>query len=298
MNESSGARERIRQFLKFELVETAVSCEIGESAAQSGYVRQCITYTAADGDTILAFLLIPDGDGPFPAVLIHHQHASQRHLGKSEVAGITGDLLQAFGPALAQRGFVVLAPDSICFEDRRKHASGIEAHDRDDLQHFIEMGDRLTQGDTLMRKVLSDASSGLALLAHHPQVDAARIGALGHSYGGNTTLFQAALEPRIAFAISSGALCSYAYKRQHDIPLEMALIIPGFAARWDLHHLLQCIAPRPILIVSAADDQYSKNAPEVIARASPNDHISHFREDGGHTLTQERFDQIMNYIVP
>ena len=296
MNESANTREPIRAFLNLELVETAVTFEVGDSIGQTGYVRQRISYTAADGDTIPAFLLIPDGDGPFPALLVHHQHASQRHLGKSEVAGIAGDPLQAFGPTLAQRGFIVLAPDSVCFEDRRKHASSITAHERDDLAHFIELGERLTQGDTLMRKVLSDASSGLALLAHHSRVDAARIGAIGHSYGGNTTLFQAALEPRIAFAVSSGALCSYAYKRQHNIPLEMALIIPGFAARWDLHDLLQCVAPRPILIVSAADDQYSEDAPEVIARAWPNNHISHFREDGGHALTRVRFDRIINYI--
>jgi dienelactone hydrolase len=158
------------------------------------------------------------------------------------------------------------------------------------------MGDRLTRGDTLMRKVLSDACAGVSLLGHHPRVIGERIGALGHSYGGNTVLFQAALDPRIAFAASSGALCSYAYKRQHGIPLEMALIIPGFAARWDLHHLLECIAPRPILIVSADDDQYSEDAPEIIARANPNDHVTHFRDHGQHGLTPERFNQILTFF--
>jgi hypothetical protein len=59
---------------------------------------------------------------------------------------------------------VVLAPDSICFEERRKNKSGIEpdAGDADWLQHYNEMSYRLVKGDTLMRKVLDDASCDIA----------------------------------------------------------------------------------------------------------------------------------------
>ncbi|MDT8307585.1 MAG: acetylxylan esterase [Anaerolineae bacterium] len=297
MDETVTLRERIGQFLGFERVETPVDYDVQESVPFSGYIRHRITYTAADGDVVPAYLLLPEGEGPYPAVIVHHQHASQRHLGKSEVVGIAGDPLQAFAPALAQRGFAVLAPDSVCFEDRRKNATGTQVHEDDHLQHFVEMGNRLVLGDTLMRKVLADASRGLALLAHHPRVDARRIGALGHSYGGNTVLFQAALEPRIAFAAASGALCSYAYKRQHGIPLEMALIIPGFAAHWDLHHLLVATAPRPLLIVSADGDKYSQDAGEVIARARPHEHITHYHTSGGHALTPDRLEQILTFMV-
>lgn len=296
MSEARMTAEKIRQFLKLERVGAAVPFAVQEATTHSRYIRQRIEYVAGDGDHIPAFLLIPEGEGPFPAALVHHQHASQRHLGKSEVAGIAGDPLQAFGPALARRGFVVLAPDSICFEDRRKHASGITQHPKDDIQHFVEMGHRLTQGDTLMRKVLADASSGISVLMHHPKVAGREIGVLGHSYGGNTTLFQAALDSRIAWAVSSGSLCSYAFKRQNDIPLEMALIIPGFAARWDLHHLVACIAPRPLCILSAGEDPNSMDAGEVISRARPNDHVTHFRGRGGHALTPERFNRLLHFI--
>lgn len=295
--QTTADRGQIRQFLNLDLVEHPPDYEILESLPKAGFTRQRILYTAVDGDKIPAFLLIPEGQGLFPAVLIHHQHHGQRHLGKSEVLGLAGDPLQAFAPQLARRGFVVLAPDSVCFEDRRKHASGIEPHKGDDIQHFIEMGNRLSLGDTLMRKVLADASSGLCLLGSLPQVDAKRIGVLGHSYGGNTVLFQSALEPRIAYAISSGALCSYAYKRAHDIALEFALIIPGFADRWDLHDLLDCIAPRPLFILSAADDPASKDAPEVIGRARANDNIKHFHDRGGHSMTAERFQAIITFLT-
>ena len=296
MNNTLSLRIQIRDFLQLDQVEVPVPLEVQETISFDGHRRLRISYRAADGDIIPAFLWVPEGEGLFPAVLVHHQHHSQRYLGKSEVAGLAGDPLQAFCPALAEKGFVVLAPDSICFEERRKFGAGITPHERDDVQHFIEMSTRLTLGDTLMRKVLADASSALSLLAHHPLVDSQNIGACGHSYGGNTVLFQTALDPRISFAVASGALCSYAYKRAHDTPLELALIIPGFAERWDLHTLLACSAPRPLLIVSADNDQYAKDAPAVIGRAQPNDHITHFREAGEHALTAQRFERIISFL--
>jgi dienelactone hydrolase len=71
-------------------------------------------------------LLVPDGAGPFAAVLVHHQHNSEWHLGKSEVAGLAGYPLRACGPALARAGLVVLAPDAVGFEDRRYIGTGVD----------------------------------------------------------------------------------------------------------------------------------------------------------------------------
>lgn len=146
----------------------------------------------------------------FPAVIVHHQHNGERHLGKSEVCGLAGDALQAFGPLLAEAGLVVLAPDSICFEDRRINQTGtaLGAGDSDWIQHFFEMEYRLVRGDTMMRKVLHDANLGVSLLSALPFVDSGNIGALGHSYGGNTVLFEMAVDERIAFGCASGSACT------------------------------------------------------------------------------------------
>jgi cephalosporin-C deacetylase-like acetyl esterase len=104
---------------------------------------------------------------------------------------------------------VVQAPDSICFEDRRRNRKGTEADEAADVeQHYDEMCHRLLRGDTLMRKVLIDSAQGISLLRTHPSIDPERIGILGHSYGGNTVLFHGALDERIRFACASGAACS------------------------------------------------------------------------------------------
>lgn len=161
----NGLRKQIHDFLRLSLPDTPPPFVIHHIEEEQGYRRVRLQYPGQDDDTIPAYLLLPDGGGPFPAVLVHHQHHGQRHLGKSEVCGLAGDPLQAFGPALARQGLAVLVPDSICFEDRRRNRKGIEADETADVeQHYNEMCYRLLRGDTLMRKVLSDSAQGISLL--------------------------------------------------------------------------------------------------------------------------------------
>jgi len=218
-------RQEISAFLQFSIPDDPIPFETHAVVKEHDYDRLLITYHDEDHTSIPAFLLIPHGAGPFPALLVHHQHHGQWHLGKSEVCGLAGDPLQAFGPALAHHGIVVLAPDSLCFEDRRAHRSGIEPDpdpDADGLQHYNTLCYRLLRGDTLMRGVLDEAARGVSLLRAHCAVDSQRIGTLGHSYGGNTVLFHAALDVRIGFACASGAACTYANKMRHGTGIEMA----------------------------------------------------------------------------
>lgn len=297
-------RKQMREFLRFSIPETPISFVSNSDVAENGYHRVLIDYTSEEGDLIPAFFLLPQGEGPFPALLIHHQHHGQRHLGKSEVCGLAGDPLQAFGPVLAKHGIAVLAPDSICFEDRRTQRTGIEEDAGDVDQHYNEMCYRLLRGDTLMRKVLSDSARGISLLCEHPLIDSERIGILGHSYGGNTVLFHGALDERIHFACASGAACSFQYKMAHQLGIEMAEVIPGFAARYDIADLVTCFAPRHVLLISATDDPSSQDAERIVMTAKKTcaamgliDHIEHKRYEGGHSLTQERFDRILGWLV-
>jgi dienelactone hydrolase len=298
-------RQQLRHFLGFRIPEEPIAFVSHDVVEEPGYRRIRISYASPEGEPIPAFLLLPPGDGPFAALLIHHQHNSQRHLGKSEVCGLVGDPLQAFGPVFARQGFVVLAPDSICFEDRRRNRTGTEADEAADVeQHYNELCYRLLRGDTLMHKVLSDSAQGISLLSSHPLIDTKRIGILGHSYGGNTVLFHGALDERIRFACSSGAACSYQYKMAHQFGIEMAEVIPSFVTRYDIADLVACFAPRPFLVVSATDDWASQDADSVVEAAQKLcasmgsvDHIEHQRYDGGHAVTKERFDDMVRWLV-
>lgn len=298
-------RQQIGEFLGFNISETPVPFVTHQVVEESGYRRLRISYPSQEDDEIPAFLLLPDGEGPFGAALLHHQHNSQRHFGKSEVCGLVGDPLQAFGPALAKQKMVVLAPDSICFEDRRRNRTGTEADESADVaQHFNEMCYRLLRGDTLMHKVLSDSAQGISLLRAHELVDPQRVGVVGHSYGGNTVLFHGALDERIHFACSSGAACTYQYKMAHQIGIEMAEVIPEFAIHFDIPDLVACFAPRRVLLVSATADKASQDAEKIVTLAQEMcasmgvvNHVEHKRYEGIHALTQERFEDIVHWLA-
>jgi hypothetical protein len=132
-------RDEISKFLHFNIPDISPEFETTAITEGEGCNRLLIHYSDGGGGGIPAFLLLPKGTGPFPAVLAHHQHNSEWHLGKSEVAGLAGDPLQAFGPALAKQGIVVLARDSLCFEDRRQNQAGLEPDEAEDwLQHYNE----------------------------------------------------------------------------------------------------------------------------------------------------------------
>lgn len=218
--------------------------------------------------------------------------------------GLVGDPHQAFGPELARAGFVVLAPDSIAFEDRRPGGPGTDLRDEDWGQHYNALAYRLVAGGTLMRKVLGDAMTAVSALLARADVVPESLTVLGHSYGGNTTLFLAAVDERVRVACASGALASYRRRMEDGTGIEMAEVIPGFTTRFDMEHVLAAAAPRRFLVVSATADKYSIDAPELVdavrqAIGGPDGDqtISHLRVEGGHGLDIQRFDAIVDWIV-
>lgn len=282
-----------------EASNTSVPYTVLSSTKEGGYTRQYIKYVSGS-EQVPAYLLIPDKQGNNPAVLIHHQHNREHHLGKSEVCGLAGNPLQAFGPALAKKGFVVLTPDAVCFEERREDPT-VEGFDF--WQHFHVACYRIVKGDCLMKQVLTDAMNGISLLAGLPYVDRNRIGTLGHSMGGNTVLFLAALDERISFACASGSACTYEHRMANGVGIEMASVIPGFHGPYDMDDLVALTAPRKLLLVSAEEDKYSMDAPEIVEKAGKAyeekevpENLQHKRYPGGHALTEERFTDIIQWL--
>lgn len=296
----------IQDFLGIKIHRDQVRYEVLEEEKTDKYYRQLIRYRGSEDDEIRAYLFLPQIVMPLGGILVHHQHHGERHLGKSEVAGIAGDPLQAFCPALASHGIITLAPDSICFEDRRRNMTGrMPASDPDDdhLQHYNEMCYRLIKGELLMKKVIEDSSISISLLEGIQGISADRIGILGHSYGGNTVLFHSPFDERIQFSCSSGAACSYRNKVENETGIELAEVIPGFYKEFDIDDLVKGIAPRKLLMISGTDDKYSRDAGEIFKKAKKiygeygcESNIIWQGYKGGHAITKERFDFIVNWF--
>lgn len=270
--------------------------ERGDVVEADGFVRERIEYRGLEGDVIPAFLFTPKGRDALGGVVVFHQHNGEFHFGKSEVAGDVGDPFQAFGPALARRGLAVLAPDSITFEDRRGAVRGTEPDYYDWLQHYSAMSYRLLDGDLLMRKCLDDAQRALSVLLQATGIDERLVGVAGHSYGGYTALYHAAVDARCRWACISGAVCSFETRRRENTGITLFEAVPGLSKLIDTHDLLSAIGPRPTMVVSGTKDKYSRDADQVVAKIA-GDFITELRVDREHALDQERFDAIVQWIV-
>lgn len=273
-----------------------VEFQRGAVKERDGFVRERIEYRGLEDDLIPAFLFTPKGRDTLGGVVVFHQHNGEFHFGKSEVAGDVGDAYQAFGPALARRGIAVLAPDSITFEDRRGAVQGVEPDYYDWLQHYSAMSYRLLDGDVLMRKCLDDAQRALSVLLQVSGMDERLVGVAGHSYGGYTALYHAAVDSRCQFACISGAVCSFETRRRENTGITLFEAVPGLARLIDTHNVLSAIGPRPTMVVSGTKDKYSRDADQVVAKVA-GDFITELRVDREHALDQERFDAIIEWIV-
>jgi dienelactone hydrolase len=298
---AEGLRQRLAGLLGFS-VPAPSELLVHAERRRDGYVEQVVGYSGDEGD-VPALLLVPErpcGAG----VVVHHQHHAQWQFGKSEVAGLCGDPWQAFGPALARRGVTVIAHDAVGFEDRRLGGPGTDARESDASDYFTTMCYRLVRGRPLMSTGLADAAAAHSALAGLDGVEEGRIGALGHSMGGASVLLHAALDTRIAFAVVSGSACTYRERMTHGVGIDCAQAIPGLLELGDLDDIAGLVAPRPLLLCSAEEDKYSRDADriaEVAAQAYQDagapEALQHYRAHGGHALTEERFDAIVGWLV-
>jgi dienelactone hydrolase len=227
---------------------SALRPSVAERAAVPGGVREKVSYAVERGERVQAYLFLPETPGPHPAVLCIHQHHRQFHLGKSEPAGLAGDPEQFYALELAARGYVTLAADAIGFEDRQHPVLQGQDYER------FEANKRLTEGSCLQAKMLWDLMRALDYLAARREVDARRIGCLGHSLGGQETLFLCAVDRRVAVGVSSCGFSSYRALFDGAINHNFAAYVPGLLQYGDLDRVLGLVAPRPFLALAGKDD--------------------------------------------
>jgi dienelactone hydrolase len=204
---------------------------------------------AAGLKTEEAYLLIPDGKGPFPAVLVVFYDA-KTGIGRGKTERCD------FAYQLAKRGFVTLSLGS-------PPASFYPNKEKAQLQPL-----------SFHAYVAANCHTALASLE---QVDPKRIGVVGHSYGGKWAMFAACLYEKFACGVWSDPGIVFDEKRAnvnywepwylgYEPGRERKEGIPSDAnprtgaykrlieAGRDLHELHALMAPRPFLVSGGAED--------------------------------------------
>lgn len=150
----------------------------------------------------------------------------------------------AYGAELCARGYAVLCPDHLGFEDRRQNPlPGREAMDPRTYEHFLA-GEALLQGGSLAATYLFDLQQALDALGTWDGVDPKRLGVIGHSLGGQTALWLSAADPRVRAGFSSCGFSTVASIQKGHFPHNSALYLPGLLRRGDHDDVAASIAPR------------------------------------------------------
>jgi len=138
-----------------------------KSEARDGATVHDITY-AGPSDRIDAFLIVPDGDGPFPAVEF--------------MPGAPGARYTFFTEAmeLAKLGIVSLLPDPPYARPPIKDVVVFKPSDKDGIVQEVQE----------MRR-------GIDLLVSRPEVDPSRLGYVGFSWGGSLGAIFSGVERRV-----------------------------------------------------------------------------------------------------
>jgi pimeloyl-ACP methyl ester carboxylesterase len=237
-----------------------------------------ISYLVEPLLSVCSYLLLPKtlNDKKRPGILALHQHNDEYQAGKSEVIGLVKNPQYtkleavlpnkshqtpnsrnqfAYGRELCERGFIVLAPDFIGFEDYREKDDYYQ--DRRFLRGYEEMlsAKYLNYGSCLMAKHIHDMYVALSVLSSIKGANSSKLGVIGHSLGGEVATLLSAFDSRVKAGVSSCATISYEDIETRNRMETAETIIPNFRANGlDFDFFLDMIPPTPFLATNGQED--------------------------------------------
>lgn len=236
---------------------------------RDGYKARKLEIRLSRYYTVPAYLLIPDGKGPFPAVNVLHDHGAHLFIGKEKVirplacedsvvindaeAWVQNYEGQFFGDYLAQHGFVVFSSDAPMWGER-----GQKEGPRRDKYDMIA-GNMMMYGIDLSAYMTYDDLRATDYLASLSEVDPKRIGCTGWSMGAYRTWMLSALSDRI----KAGAAVCWMVTTDEQLTLHysrtenggFANCLPGLRRWLDYPHIASIACPKPMLFINGSQDK-------------------------------------------
>ena len=246
-----------------------VTCRVLYEEQRDGYKARKIELTLSRYYTVPAYMLIPDGKGPFPAVNVLHDHGAHLFIGKEKMirplacedsvvikdaeAWLAGYEGQFFGDYLAQHGYVVLSTDAPMWGERGQK----EGAKRD--RYDMIAGNMMMYGIDLSAYMTYDDIAATEYLAQMPEVDASCIGCTGWSMGGYRAWMLSALSDRIkvgaavCWMVTTDEQMGFKYSRTENGGF--ANCFPGLRRWLDYPHVASLACPKAMLFINGSQDK-------------------------------------------
>ena len=259
----------------------AWNLEVLGEEQRDGYKAQKIAFNINAYSRITAYLLIPDGKGPFPTVNALHDHGAHLFIGKEKMVrpfftpeeqdapakqALCQEILddadawarqlydnQYVGDYLAKHGYVVFSADAPMWGERGRK----EGVDRN--KYDLIAGNMMMLGRDLSAFMTYDDIASTEFLASLPMVDAKRIGCVGCSMGAYRSWMLSALSDRIktgasiCWMITTDAQLTRRFGRKENGGF--ANCIPGLRQYLDYPHIASLACPKPMLFINGTKDK-------------------------------------------
>ena len=259
----------------------AWNMEVLGEEQRDGYKAQKIAFNINAYSRITAYLLIPDGKGPFPTVNALHDHGAHLFIGKEKMIrpfftpeeqdapakqALCQEILddadawarqlydnQYVGDYLAKHGYVVFSADAPMWGERGRK----EGVDRN--KYDLIAGNMMMLGRDLSAFMTYDDIASTEFLASLPMVDAKRIGCVGCSMGAYRSWMLSALSDRIkagasiCWMITTDAQLTRRFGRKENGGF--ANCIPGLRQYLDYPHIASLACPKPMLFINGTKDK-------------------------------------------
>lgn len=237
---------------------------------RNGYEASKIWFNLSEWYRVPAYLLVPEGEGPFPAIVMLHDHGAHFTIGKEKMVrpfGVPAEVLadaddwanrcydgQYAGDYFATHGYVVLAVDALFWGERGRQ----EGPDYDVQQalasNFLQMG------ASWSAFITCDDIRSAEFLATLPFVERQRIGCLGFSMGAYRSWMMAALTDCIQ---ASASVCwmnttdglMTLDNNQNKGGSAYSMLIPGLRRYLDYPHVAGMACPKPTLFFNGTRDK-------------------------------------------
>ena len=239
---------------------------------RDGYTVRKIEFNLSDFYRVRAYVLVPDGKGPFPAVNLLHDHGAHLYIGKEKmIRPFDDDSLviadadkwvadlyegQFFGDYLVRHGYVVFSTDAPMWGERGRK----EGVDRS--KYDIIAGNMMMYGRDLSAFMTYDDIVSTDFLATLPEVDPSRIACAGCSMGAYRAWMLAAMSDKIAASAAVGWMVTtdvqmtWKYGRKENGGF--ANCIPALRQYLDYPHIASLACPKPALFINGTQDKLFK----------------------------------------
>jgi dienelactone hydrolase len=230
-----------------------------DSVRRENFTQYRVRFYWIPGEMTEGYLLVPEGDGKKPAVITVYY--------EPETAIGQGSPFRDYAYQLARQGFVTLSIGTSQATKEKTYALYYPSIDNAKVQPLSMLG--------------YAAANAWNVLAKVPEVDSARIGIVGHSFGGKWAMFASCLYEKFACAVWSDPGIVFDESRPsvnywepwylgyHKKPWRpRGMITPDNPARglypeltakgFDLTDLHALMAPRPFLVSGGSEDPPSR----------------------------------------